>query len=302
MPLDPKAVPFDPFHNYPNRPVSELPLDLPREFREQLACLLPHPPTIASVSNLVYFHRDSTGNPDYAIPVVNRPWEWIENLGDPAAVEPRGDEGEGELKAKSLVKNSGSLPLDAFNARMTGDSILRNSEKEIDARTEGDLRTFQDGLTGESVFKRGWRETRIELETEVLTGHPTIRMKGEIDYEAGGITGNPGNSKEKRITPRGSPSSVVSRSSARGSTTSMRQSPLPGLTHKGSNSTTSDVIDLDNIPTATLPSTRESSNKRKAGTITVSDDEIEVIEGPLPAQGLKRTKAKAPTKTRGKKK
>jgi mediator of RNA polymerase II transcription subunit 12, fungi type len=303
VPFDPKAVPFDPFRNYPNKQVSELPLDLPREYRRQLASLLPHFPSVSSVSNLVNYHRDVAGNIEYVTPVVNRPWEWIENLGDPTAIDPKGDEREGEkiaLKTKSLVKNSGSLSLDTFNARMTGDGILRNSRD--DTQMEGNLRLFQDGLAGENVFKRDWWETRISLDAKLLPGTPADRVGGEVDQEVGGIVGNPGTSNERRMTPRGSPSSVVSRSSARGSTASIRQSPAQGLVHRRSSSTTSDVIDVDSITTTVLSSKRGSSNKRKVAAITVSDDEIEIIEGPLAQASVKRTKAKAPTKAKNKKK
>jgi len=237
--------------------------------------------------------------------VINRPWEWIENLGDPTTIELKGDEREVDktaLKTKSLVKNSGSLSLDTFNARMTGDGILRSLREVVDTRMEGNLRTFQDGLASENIFKRDWWETRIALAVETLPGPPTGRVGGELDLEAGGTAGHAGTSKERRMTPRGSPSSsVVSRS--RGSTASRRPSPMQGLVHgKRSGSTTSDVIDLDSIAATSL-SKRGSSNKRKVAAITVTDDEIESMEGPVLAQGsVKKTKAKAPMKAKNKKK
>lgn len=307
LPSDPKAVPFDPFRNYPNTSISELPLDLSLEYHEQLASLLPHFPSISAVSNLVNYHRDTAGNLDYVTPVINRPWEWIENLGDSTTIELKGDDREMDkiaVKTKSLVKNSGSLSLDTFNARMTGDSILRSSREVVDARMEENLRTFQDGLAGENIFKRDWWETRIPLAAEVPPGPPAGRVGGELDFEAGGIAGNAGTSRERRMTPRGSPSSsVVSRS--RGSTASRRPSPAQGLVHgKRSSSTTSDTIQVDlDSTTATSLSKRGSSNKRKVAAITVSDDEIEVVEGPVLAQAnVKKTKAKALTKAKNKKK
>jgi mediator of RNA polymerase II transcription subunit 12 len=305
MPFDPKAVPFDPFRNYPNQPVSELPLDLPQEYREQLASLLPYLPPVSSTSNLMNYHRDSAGNIDYVTPVVNRPWEWIENLGDPATIEPKGDErlDKDELKTRHLVKNSGSLSLDTFDAHMTGDAILRGSRAGVNARTEGNLRIFRDGLASENMFKRDWWETRISLDTKVLPGPPTTRTGGESDQEVGGTTGIPNASKGRRMTPRGSPSSsAMSRSSARGSTASLRQSPAQDLIHKRSNSTVSDVIDVDSVTTASWSSKRGSSHKRKVAAITVSDDEIEIVEGPPVHASMKKTKSKAPTKTKNKKK
>lgn len=308
MPFDPKAVPFDPFRNYPNKPSSDLPLDLPGEYHEQLTSLLPQFPAVPSVSNLVNYHRDVAGNIDYVTPVVNRPWEWVENLGDPTPIEPKGDEREGEkiaLKARSLVKNSGSLSLDTFDARMTGDGILRSLREEVvDMRTEGNLRIFQDGLAGENIFKRDWCETRIPLDAKVIPRPTAGRVGGELVQEVGGIAGNPSNSRERRMTPRGSPSSsVVSRSSARASTASIRQSPRQGLVHKRSSSATSDVIDVDSVTTNSLSSNRGCSSKRKAAAITVSDDEIEIIEGPALAQAsVKKAKTKGLTRAKNKKK
>ena len=299
VPFDPKAVSFDPFRNYPNKLFSELPVDLPRDYRDQLASLLSQLPAVSSVSNLVNCHRDLAGNIDYVTPVINRPWEWIENLGDPTAVEPKGE--KDGLKARSLVKNSGSLSLDTFNARMTGEGILRSLTGEIDTRVEGNLRTFQDGLVGENIFKRDWWETRIPLDTKVLP-EPPGWVGRELDQEVGGISGNSSTSKERRMTPRASPSSSMSRSSARGSTASIRQSPSQGLFHKRSSSTASDIIEADGVTTTSLSLKQRSSGKRKVAALAVSDDEIEIL-GSLPVHtSVKKTKAKAATKAKNKKK
>jgi mediator of RNA polymerase II transcription subunit 12 len=74
------------------------------------------------------------------------------------------------------------------------------------------------------------------------------------------------------------------------------------LIHKRSNSTVSDVIDVDSVTTASWSSKRGSSHKRKVAAITVSDDEIEIVEGPPVHASMKKTKSKAPTKTKNKKK
>jgi mediator of RNA polymerase II transcription subunit 12 len=75
------------------------------------------------------------------------------------------------------------------------------------------------------------------------------------------------------------------------------------MVHKRSSSTSSDVIDVDSIATTSLSSKRGSSNKRKVAAITVSDEEIEIIDGPVLAQAsVKKAKAKAPTKAKNKKK
>lgn len=307
MPCDWKAIPYDPFRNYPDTPVSDLPFDLPVEYRKQLISLLPHLPATASVSNLVNSHRDMSGNMVHGMPVVNRPWEWIENLGDPVVSDPKDEGREREEKhrsgAKYLVKNSGSLSLDTFGAHMTGDGVLRDLEQEDDSTSEANLRAFEDGLSAENIFKRDWRETRVELDANVMAIPTVGRQGGEMDFDASGTSLQSSILRpDKRTTPRGSPaSSVVSRTSARGSVGSAKQSPGQGSNHRQSNSTISDTIDVDSVTTNS--SNRPSGNKRKAAAaIAVSDDEIEIIEGPVPARINKKPKVKAPTKARAKKK
>lgn len=306
IPSDAKAVPFDPFRNYPDLPISELPPDLPTEYRTQLISLLPHLPAAASVLNLVTTHRDSNGNLIYGSPVINRPWEWIENLGEPSNPESKEgrerDEKE-RLKTKHLVKNSASLSLELFGARMTGDGILPTTP-ELSPRTEGNIRAFEDGLSAENIFKRDWRETRVELEPELLSGNPMTRLRGETDHEGSGSTVLSGGARsERRLTPRGSPaSSIVSRSSARGSTASMRQSPGQLSGHKQSNSSIGEPIDVDSIPTGS--SSKRAPPKRKATAISVSDDEVEIVDGPHPMRptAAKKPKVKTAAKTKAKKK
>jgi len=306
MPSDSKAVTFDPFRNYPDVPVSDIPSDLPPEYRNQLQSLLHYLPPIACVSNLSNSHRDSAGNLIHGTPVLSRPWEWIENLGEPSVLDPKEGEREREekqrLKVQYLVKNSGSLSLDSFGARMTGDGILRNMDKFDDPRTEGNIRSLEDGLSAESVFKRDWRETRLELDVEASTVASTGRVKSETDHEMGGVSSYVGQGRaERRSTPRASPaSSILSRSSAHGSVVSLRRSPGQASLNRLSNSTVSEAIDMDSITTAS--SSKKVSSKRKVAT-AVSDDEIEIIEGRIASgsASAKKPKARASTKTRAKK-
>lgn len=202
-----------------------------------------------------------------------------------------------------LVKNSASLSLETFGARMTGDGILP-STLALSPRIEGNMRAFEDGMSAENMFKRDWRETRVELEPEMLSANPMTRLRGEVDPEGSGSTILPGGARsDKRPTPRGSPaSSVVSRSSARGSTASMRLSPgqLPG--QKLSSSSVGEPIDVDSIPTGS--SSRRAPPKRKATAISISDDEVEIVNEPHPIQPTtaKKSKVKAPVKAKAKKK
>lgn len=304
-PGDTKTM-LDPFKNHLPTSASELPPDLPPEYRRQLMSLLPQLPSNASVLNLVNSHRDSSGNLVPGTPVINRPWEWIENLGEPAVLDPVEEERDRDekerLRVKYLVKNSGSLSLDNFGARITGDGIFHHSAQENDTRVKGNLLSFEDGLSAETVFKRDWRETRVELEAEALMGSGTGRPRGDTEHELGLSSSFPGSHRIEKRTPRASPSSsIVSRSSARGSTASIHHSPSQASLNRLSGSTVSDVIDLESMTTA---SSSKRTSKRKAAA-AVSDDEIEIIEGPIPSRastGSKKPKTKASTKAKAKRK
>jgi mediator of RNA polymerase II transcription subunit 12 len=206
-------------------------------------------------------------------PLVNRPWEWVENLGEPATLDPKEEAKEREekerLKTRYLVKNSGSLSLDAFLARVTGDGVISGYD---DPREDANVRSFEDGLSAESVFKRDWRETRVYPDGGVLPTRPGAR--GEED----GGSSSTGMTRLERRPPRTSPaSSVFSRASGQasgtGSSLSIRTSPGQA---RGSSPSASEPIDVDAVFGA---ATASRSEKRKAEA--VSDDEVEIVEGPV---------------------
>lgn len=290
--MDSKAATFDPFRNYPDIQLSDIPLELPPHYRAQMRSLLTQLTPSSSVKDLANSHRDSAGHLVYDSPVVNRPWEWIENLGEPSILDGKDEEREREeterLKARYTVKNSGSLSLETFGARMTGDGIIPASKE---SRKEGDIRSFEDGLSAESLFKRDWRETRMEVDALRGVG----RTKTETDHHEDPVVSSyfPQPRTERRLTPRASPaSSVLSRSSAHGSGNSLRRSPGHSALSRMSTST---VGEVDGDSTTTASSSKRTS-KRKAAVS--SDDEIVVIDGPVP----KKPKVKAaPVKTRAKK-
>lgn len=268
----------DLFKHYPNISEDEIPNDIPAEYYRQLCTLLPHLPPNKLVKDLVHAHRDASGNLVYGAPVQNRPWEWVENLGEPATEE------DPHRWQQGPFKNASSLSLEHFAARRTGDHITQpirmHDVHDSDAmRLEGDLRSFEDGLSAESVYRRDWRETRLEAYRDgEPDGAPTERLD-----EAGSLpifathnrSGSTGGSR--RASPA---SSVKSRGSARGS--SVR--PSPGSTNRMSTVTMSDIVEEGT----------GSGVKRKAG----SDNEVEIVEGPVPA----KVDAKKPrgVKARGK--
>ena len=144
---DSKANPVDVFRNYPQLHLAELPTDMPTEYRQQLRCLLPYPPPHEGVADLVYTSFDPSGQTLPGAPVTNRPWDWVECLGDNAP---------GDAPTEGGIRNNASLSLELFAARATGDSV----------RSEKNPRGFHDALGSESVFARDWAETRIPLTDE----------------------------------------------------------------------------------------------------------------------------------------
>ncbi|KAF8972899.1 hypothetical protein BDZ97DRAFT_2053658 [Flammula alnicola] len=303
LPHDAKLITFDPYRYYPNIPVTDISTEMPPEYRKQILSLLVQLPPDSVVTDLVNVHRDAQGNTVYGAPVVNKPWEWIENLGDPSVLDPKEEERDREekerLHLKYLVKNSGSISLDHFGARLTGDGIKQRTLNDNEVQMEGRLRSFEDGMS-ENLFIRDWRETRWSSELSQETNN---RHRGEFNADAL-FASDPSKAQSSRASPT---SSIVSRSSTQGTASSLRQqhqqqSPSQTIHSRPSNSTVHDVIDVDMMPTTS------SSTKRKAAAAAISDDEIEIIEGPVvgrPSQSAKKQKAsKAPAaaKTRARKK
>ncbi|KAF8876501.1 hypothetical protein BD779DRAFT_1560397 [Infundibulicybe gibba] len=298
IPADAKSVTFDPFRNSPDITASDIPSELPLEYRKQFMLLLPHLLSITVVTNLVTSHRDAAGNVVYGPPVINRPWEWTEYIGESSDPneESKDQEEKEHARMKYPIRNSGSLSLETFGARLTGDGIIHNLSPSHDPRVEGNLLTFEDGLSADCLFKRDWRETRLNFESESTFGNSTRAADSEAgeSYYPGLLRG------DKRTTPKVSPaSSVVSRSSARGSANSMRTSPNQSALNRLTASTVSEILEVESIATAS--SSKQGSGSKRKSAPTASDDEIEIIEGPLPIP-TKKPRGKATVKTRAKKK
>ncbi|KAG6370976.1 hypothetical protein JVT61DRAFT_10690 [Boletus reticuloceps] len=287
----------DLFKCYPSISEHELPTNLPSRYYRQLCPLLPHLPPNDVVTNLVHAHRDASGQLVYGAPVQNRPWEWVENLGEPAVEEDAHRWQEGSFK------NTSSLPLELFAARRTGEHIPRpnlihDSTKHDDhvnnMRLEGDIRSFEDGLSAESIYRRDWRETRLEgYRDGQVDGSASSSSKAEALDEVGLLPvfptqNRPGSAGAVSRLRRASPaSSVKSRGFAHGTASSLRQS--PGSTNKMSTTTVSDAMEEGGtVRSGTV-------HKRKPN----SDDEVEIVEEPLPVKvDAKKSKI---VKTRGKK-
>ncbi|KAK7692890.1 hypothetical protein QCA50_004525 [Cerrena zonata] len=284
VPVDLKQTSITWWLWYPEIGLQTLPLDMPleyqRQFRSMLSFVSPNP----AVASLAYVSQDPSGQTSIT-PVQNRPWDWTEHLGEPSPTESKPEDKDKE--EPTIIKNSASLPLELFAARTTGEQIVIHDD---DARTEYAITTFQDDVASGSVFHRDWRETRAP---HLL--HPD---RAELDDEVGplptfkGMVQGTGerHSNSRRPSPA---SSIRSRGSAGrppSGLSSHRQSPSNLTRFTGS--TAGDAIDVDSLDFSATGSKRKSAP---------SDDEIEIIEGPVPLDS-RRAKGKIAVKPRPSKK
>jgi len=223
---------MDIIRNYPQIHLAELPVDMPAEYRQQLRSLLPYPPPHEAVADLVYASLDASGHTIPGAPVMNRPWEWVESLGDNAT---------GDAPAEGGVRNNTSLSLELFAARATGDSV----------RSEKNPRGFHDALSGESVFARDWAETRIPL-----TDESSARREDEDTATLHAIA-----AARRGMSPA---SPAWSRQSA---ASSRLQSPTQQSLTRGSASRSDELPDMERSSVGS-----KQPGKRKASTISLGSD------------------------------
>lgn len=282
---DTKVEGSDPFLHYSN--LGEVPSDMPAVFRSQLHSLRPFLSPNASVVNLASCHRDSSGTLVYDGPVVHRPWEWIENLGEPTQPDSKDEGHEREdQRVKYMIKNSGSLNLETFGARLTGDRIIQTASDGHDVRIKQNMRSFEDRLSAESIFPRDWRETRVDVE-HVLPPDP-YQDSGEGIAEAGVDNATSDHTRNEKRTPRASPASA--------SGPSRHGSAAAGTLHKHSTSTISDVVEVDSIGSGSSSRRASASNKRKAPI--EGEEDIIIVDG---ASKLKKPKVVKASKAKTKK-
>ena len=280
-------------------PTEDIPLDMPPEYHQQILSLLVPSASPSVVTNLQNATHDAEGNLVFGPAVVNKPWEWIENLGEPAVIDPKEDERGREERArehphlKYLVKNSSSISLDHFGTRHTGDGRKQSMQDDAAGQLEGCLRFFEDSVS-ENIYIRDWRETRRSEPSPALPG----RIRAEPDAEMAHAA-EPSKAQMQRASPT---LSIVSHSSTQGTSSSLRQQhhQSPNSRHSVS---TYEVIDVDSLPGTASSVRGKESMKRKAGTIS-DDDEVEIIEGPVNIRSTHVAKkpkaAKAPASTKGK--
>jgi mediator of RNA polymerase II transcription subunit 12 len=194
---------------------------------------------------------------------MNRPWDWVESLGDNAP---------GEAPSEGGIRNNASLSLELFAARATGDSV----------RSEKNPRGFHDALGGESVFARDWAETRISLVDE--------SSPRRDDEEVGGGVLHAIAAARQGMSPA---STAWSRQSA---TSSRLQSPTQQSFTRGSASRSDEPPDMERSSVGS-----KQLGKRKASTAS-SDSDIEVIDSPRALKKAKTKVKVPPLKPRSKKK
>jgi len=260
---------------------------MPSEFRQQLRTLLPYTPPNETVAHLVQATRDAGGTLLLGSAVVNRPWDWVENVGDMP-----GPEAPDDRRRRPIVKNTSSIPLEYFCTRATGEFVPLPQK---DPHTQASIRTFQDTVSGESVFARDWIESRISFDPVSVGTRPRTEGEDELGALPTFPTANrlPGS---RRSSPSGS---TLSRGSGHLSAPPSRfQSPFSRMS-----GTTSETIDVDAVGPASVSSAARAG-KRKASTFSNPDSDIEIVDGP-PTAGPSAKKARAgkgPVKTRGGKK
>ncbi len=302
IPSDPKATSYNPSMHYPKFELQQLPSDTPATYRSCLRTLLSFVPLNASVADLVYISKDGDTT---TTPVPNRPWEWMEHLGDRPVFEAKD-----EKSFDNTVKNVASLPLDLFDTRVVGkcsiDTTADNASDGAPGRqqVQGSLNMLQDTSHTESIFRRDWRESRTFAPSLTQdSSHP------EVEDEAGPLLSLTATERRSNSSRMASPvSSVRSRGSVQPSGSSflhLSPSQLQQQRLSTSGSTASEAIDVDslNIDLSNAQSSTSQfhgSNKRKATDNDDDEDVIEVLQGASSSQKRSKTKTSS-TKSKQKK-
>lgn len=294
FPIDTRQLTVDLYQHCVRFDPSEFPPSMLSENRELASTLLTYTPQNQPTDGLAYATRDSDGALHISSAVQARPWEWIENLGDLPPLDTKEKQKEVEererSKAKYIVKNNTSIPLDWFGAKLTGEGIRKTGAESKKGDIGERMKSyFEEDLAAESIYERDWRERR--LWTDQRTGG---RDKGE------GIGEGQGTNK-RRGTPgshRGSPAlsihtTVGSRSTRSGppSASSSRRTQSPVIASRG------EPMDVDQ---PAVSNTR--SGKRKASAVDVADDDDDVVivgESSLRKGKGKTTAGKTASKTVG---
>lgn len=251
---------------------------MPASLRSRIRALLPFVAQNASVADLAYVPKDAAANDGGPMPVQNRPWEWTEFLGE------RSFSDEKSVDDNNTIKNSSSLSLDLFGTRSAGRRLNPGNLEKLDHLLEGTLSRMQDTTYVESVFKRDWRESRLDQNLHLLGELQTTEQDDQL-----GPLPSFGSFAEQRSNSRmASPaSSIRSRSSTQlVAGTSYRQSSQPPTRLPGS--TASEAIDVDSLEFSTTTASFSQGNKRKASDEPEGDEDVQIVHGPVIASQKKQ--------------
>ncbi|KAI0688045.1 hypothetical protein BC835DRAFT_1419486 [Cytidiella melzeri] len=302
IPVDPRATSYDPFTSYPMLELQQLPPDMPTFYRSRIRTLLPFVSPNASVADLAYVSKDNSIVPT---PVQNRPWEWVEYLGERSV-----HDSKEETASDDAMKNSTSLSLELFGTRIVGKRLEyliaddTANTKDGGQRVQNTLSMLHETSFTESIFKRDWRESRFSAS---YAPHETAHS--ELEDVLGALPTFTATDHRSSSSRMASPvSSIKSRSSV--------QPPGLFMTHQSpahlqqqqmsmSGSTVSDAIDVDSLSIEVANSNASSSQlqggtKRKA-TEDLTDDDIEIVQGPMPFSSKKQKGKSAAGKSKAKK-
>lgn len=270
---------------------------MPPPYRSCLRTLLPFVSLNASVADLAYVSKESDSIP---VPVQNRPWEWMEHLGERSVHETKD-----ESISDTTLKNSTSLSLELFDTRAIGKRLVTDTTDDVNnlnydyQKVTSALSMLQETSSVESIFKRDWRESRLSAS---LPFHESSHS--ELDDEVGALPNFTVPDRRSASSRMASPaSSVRSRGSVQPMGSSMlHQSPtqIQGQRLPMSGSTASDAIDVDSLTTDVSHSFTSSSqaqgrSKRKA--TEDPDDEVQVVSLQNKQKGKNVAKPKAKKQT-----
>jgi len=263
---DPRSINYDPFHNYPDFKLSQLPPDMPLELKHQFRTLLPYVAINPAVRNLFYTSRQPDGTLIYHGPVQNRPWEWTEYPGDDNPDE---------------FRNSGSLHLELFDAKLTGDHLLGPGGPS--ERDESFLRSLRNDVVSENIFERDWREGHVPLQTGTPPEYGS-RLGGNDEEEDPSSKVQRGQQNSRGASPASSIRSRISTTSFRSPSVSSQLSRRAG---------SADVIEVDSLPSTSSTRTQKRKATKEIGEDDDDDDdEIQIIDKPDPSTFKKKTSTK----------
>src|ERR1700753_1115636 len=171
---------------------------MPLELKQQFRTLLPYGEINPAVRNLFYTSRQPDGTLTYHGPVQNRPWEWTEYLGDDNPDE---------------FRNSGSLSLELFDAKLTGDNLL--DSKGLSERAQSSLLPRASDVVYESVFARAWREGRVPLQAGTPPEYGSRLGGNDEEDEDGSSKVQRGQQNSRGASPASSVRSRISAASFR---------------------------------------------------------------------------------------